>query len=230
MDKKINRDYVETPRAADLVYAGASTIAELVPGVNKLFNFLFTEPAMQRRDDWIESLQKRINELEFSIEDIKCRIYENENTISAVLYASPLAIKTKDNEKLEAFRNIIVNTILYPNFEEYKIQMFMNFIDGFTELHIILLKFLGNPRTVIRQKDYNIPSSQQNINLEKEFSQKYLKFDKDLVNVALNSLKINNLIKITPEEFTTNMILSNAFEPHTTSLGNELLKFISLEK
>lgn len=243
MTKKLNRDYVETPRVSDVIYTGASTIANIVPGVGELFKFLFEDPITKRKLDWIESLEKRITELESTISDIKNRIKNNENAISATFYASALAVKTTDKIKLEALQNIIINAALNPNFDGYKIQMFLSFVDSFTEWHIRILKFFHDPKSLADERNIKIPSGEfQTVPTMYIFWQLYPDMSKNsaYIKVIMDNLYNNGLIDV-DGNFLTNVysyrpplgIFSKEYGPltkHTTSLGDELLLFIKSNK
>lgn len=78
------------------------------------------------------------------------RTQNNEQAISTILTASPLALKTHNKTKLEALRNIVINAVLHPDYEEYKFQMFLSFIDEFTEWHIRLLEYFSDPKAAVK--------------------------------------------------------------------------------
>ena len=84
--KNIDRKYVETPTKEDANHFLLKVSTSLIPGVGEILNYIFEDPAMKRRDDWIQSLADRIETLEKSnitLDDLK----NNENFISAVFYA-----------------------------------------------------------------------------------------------------------------------------------------------
>lgn len=237
MNKKLNRKYVETPTHEDLLHSTASFLCNSVPGVGELFNFLFTAPAVKRRDNWIESLEQEIIKLQEQIPDILQRIKNNENTISAIMYASPLAIKTTNTEKLEALRNIIINTIICKNYEEYKIQMFLSFIDSFTEWHIRLLEYFSNPKNTANKyiENYKLSKSQR-IHSMQPFWDIYPNMfnEKPYLAIILDDLYSKNLLMVNKKVLTQMYNLKDNFfkigypyNKETTNLGDEFLKFIS---
>lgn len=63
-------------------------------------------PAERRKNDWIESIEKELYKLKSTIPDIMTRTQNNEQAISTILTASPLALKTHNKTKLEALRNL----------------------------------------------------------------------------------------------------------------------------
>lgn len=234
--KKINREYVNTPNHKDILYSTGSCISNFVPGVGQLFNFIFTSPAMKRRDDWIESLENRIKELETHISNILDRIQNSENTISALLYASPLAIKTTNKTKLSSLQNIVLNSALLPKVPEYKIQMYLSFIDGFTEWHIKLLNYFSNPKNFLSyhyNKVYDLNDKQVHHVLDPFFEiYPEIKEDENYIATVIDDLYDKGLIQCNKNILEANYITNSVsqdnhpYYQYTTKLGEELLKYI----
>lgn len=70
-------------------------------------------PLARRRDEWWEHLARRLRELEetvagFHLEDLS----QNEQFVSATLQATQAALRTHQEEKLQALRNAVLNTAL----------------------------------------------------------------------------------------------------------------------
>lgn len=223
---KITRKDVEKTTIADIAETSTAAALSLIPGVGELFNRLVMPFAERRRNDWIESIENRLKELQSKYPDIDKRLTDNEKAISAILYASPLALKTNNHTKLTALQNIIINTILKPNYEEYKIQMFLRFVDDFSELHILLLKFLDNPQTLYKPKDSYLAHSIASDALESLFLKQYKGFDSSSVKSALNYLSSNYLIDCEITTFSTKMTTEGLLESRTTNLGKDFIKFI----
>lgn len=100
----------------------------------------------------------RIKELEeteekFSVESLS----QNEVFITTVMYATQVAIRSHQEEKLEALRNAVLNTALSNAPEEDIQMMFLNFIDALTPWHLRLLKFLDDPKDFFKKKNISIP-------------------------------------------------------------------------
>lgn len=223
----INRDFVETPTSADTIHAIGSLVASLVPGTSELFNFLFTSPAMKRRDDWIESLEQRIifltNNQGVSIESLK----NNEEFISAVFYASSLSLKTHLEEKRKILLNAVTNIAQNNDMHEAKQQIFFNYINEFSILHIKLLKFFNNPEEEIQR--ISISTTYLDSSLIEILLQCYpeLKNEESLIMPIADSLYSYALITIEPRSLRTQMTSSGLTSSRITQLGKDFLKFIS---
>src|SRR5206468_713468 len=76
----------------------------------------------------------------------------NPRFTSTFIHATLIAMRTHQEEKLEALRNAVINSAL-PKAPEDDLQlMFLNLIDQFGEWHIRLLKFYSNPAKTVEQK------------------------------------------------------------------------------
>lgn len=233
---KVNRDYVETPTVNDIAYIAGSSITSKVPIVGEIFDFIFTDPAIKRRDDWVEDLEKRIVALESKYPNIIDTIKESQLAISATFYACSMALKTTNHEKLEVFQNIILNTALKPNYEEYKIQMFLSMVDTFTEWHIRLLHYLSNPKDAVLKHNPNFKfSSERRILTMSPFWEIYpeAKSNTNYLTIIMNDLHNKGLIyvdgKYILQAYDRNDTLIKAGFPYrkqTTDFGDELLSFI----
>lgn len=228
--KHIDRKYVETPIKEDANYLLLNTAASLIPGVNEILKFLFDDPAMKRRDDWIQSLSERIQKLEennINIKDLK----NNKNFISAVFYASSIAIKTHSKEKHAILLNALTNTALINSADETKQTIFLNLINEFTELHVLLLRFFRNPEFYIKsfydkqppQFFSSITSSYLNLFLKQNDK---LNITNEIIFLLTNSLHSNGLISIDSQSISNSQTLNGLKEKRTTTLGDEFIDFI----
>lgn len=233
---KISRDYVETPTANDIAYIAGTSITSKVPLVGEIFNIIFTDPAIKRRDDWIESLEERIRELENKYPNITETIKESQLAISATFYACSMALKTTNNEKLEAFQNIILNAALKPNYEEYKVQMFLSIIDSFTEWHIRLLNYFSNPKNAILKHNPKFKlGTLRAIKTMHPFFEIYPEAKSELnsLSIVMDDLHYRGLIDVSKKylykSYDTKDTLIKSGYPYnkrTTEFGDELLNFI----
>jgi hypothetical protein len=96
-------------------------------------------PATKRRDNFLEILVRELMELKSKIElvDFKSPVF-----LTILLHASQIATRTHKEQKLEALRNVVLNSSIPNSVDDDILAMFLNWIDGFTGLHISTLKHL----------------------------------------------------------------------------------------
>lgn len=236
--KNTNRKYVEKTTLPDALYAASSSALSFIPCAGELFNAFIIPPAERRRNDWIESIEKELYKLKSTIPDIMTRTQNNEQAISAILTASSLALKTHNKTKLEALRNIVINAVLHPDYEEYKFQMFLSFIDEFTEWHIRLLEYFSDPKAAVKKYNSSFDLSKQFHCLTMEpFYSIYPAMNNSnsyqYLKIIVNDLNSKDLLfckaDIFKQSYMRNDIYKTGhpYKKYTTDFGNEFLKFIA---
>ena len=82
----------------------------------------------------------------------------NDIFIDVVLQATQLALRTSEKEKIEYFKNAILNTAVNENPQITEIQIFLNFISTFTVWHIKILKLFDNPEEWFNKNGKSLPN------------------------------------------------------------------------
>jgi len=88
--------------------AGLSAIPVVGSPVAELLQLLIQPPIEKRRTEWMSQIGEALRDLEakgLKLEDLQ----NNDQFVSAVMYASQLALRTHQSEKLAALRNAILN-------------------------------------------------------------------------------------------------------------------------
>ncbi len=150
----------------------------------------------------------------------------NEQFISAVLQTTVLAVKTHQEEKLEAFRNAVLNSVLPGAPDEYEQMTFLRYVDELTPLHVQLLSFWADPRGWFAANGRQVPNwmaiSLQGIMAE-AFPQ--LAPQQPLTDLVLNDLMSRRLfVEATVRGTGTGQ---GMMAKRTTELGDCFLRFIS---
>jgi hypothetical protein len=150
MTKRRNIKKDLEPSAGDYVHAGVRaglSLAPLIGGpLEEFFSMVVAPPLEKRRQDWLNEIYKRLKKVEKQVKGFKIKkLAENEEFISTLFYATQVAMRTHQKEKHEALRNIVVNSSLQITANENFQVIFMNMIDRYTPLHILVLRFIENP-------------------------------------------------------------------------------------
>jgi hypothetical protein len=143
-DEPSRKPLPKTPDLDEVRYVALKGVASLIPAGSELFGLL-TSPLARRRDDWMEDLERRLRDLERSVEGFRFEdLGQNEQFVSATLVATQAALKTHQTEKLEALRNAVMNVALAKGPTEDLQLMFLNFVDSFPPSHLRLLSYLDD--------------------------------------------------------------------------------------
>ena len=127
---------------ADVAHAivkGAISGIPVAGGVAaEFFAFVLAPPLVKRRDEWFESLARRLRELELEFDQLG----ENPAFVTTVMHATQVAVRTNQEEKLSALRNAVGNTALGQTPDDDLRSLFLNFIEEFTSTHLQILKLI----------------------------------------------------------------------------------------
>jgi hypothetical protein len=206
------------PNAKDithsLVKASLSRIPVIGGPASELFSLVITPSLEKRRDKWIESIDEGLKELETKVDGFKIEnLRENEIFISTVVQAAQAAIRDHQKDKLEAFKNAVLNTTLPAAPDEDLRLMFLEFIDTLTPLHLKALESLNQPPWMKydKFKEETFPK------LTKHYS---------LCDTIVRDLYSRGLIDLQPPSDGGGNIIFPS-ERNTTDLGKAFLKFIT---
>lgn len=129
----------------DTAFAAVQAVVGVVPGAAALLERVITPPLVRRQREWMEDIAAAVRRLEntrhISPEDLR----DDPAFIDAVLSATQAAIKTSQQEKRDALRNAVLNAALPSAPDVATQQMFIAFVDRFTDWHLRLLKLFHDP-------------------------------------------------------------------------------------
>lgn len=236
--KSTTRKEAEKTTLPDMLHTASTITLSFIPGAGELFNACVMAPAERRRNDWIESIENKLYELSAQFSDIIARIQNNEQAISVILTTSPIALKTHNPVKLEALRNIVINAVLQEDYEEYKFQMFLSFIDDFTEWHIRLLEYFSDPQKAVKKYNANFDLSKQFHCLTMEpFKRIYPLMNNSnsyqYLKIIVNDLHSKGLLLCNSDIFSHSYMRNDLYKAghpytkRTTDFSDEFLKFIA---
>ncbi|MGA8596311.1 MAG: hypothetical protein WB676_16490 [Bryobacteraceae bacterium] len=104
-------------------------------------------PLTRRRDEWFEDLARRLRDLENNVEGFRfAALANNDHFVSATVQATQVALRTHQQEKLDALRNAVLNTAVGNAPNDSLQTIFLNLVDRLTPLHLTLLKNIESPR------------------------------------------------------------------------------------
>ncbi len=142
-----------------LAKAGLSAIPWVGGPLAELFNEVITPSIEKRRDEFFSELNARLQKLEEEkILDLN-ELKNNEELVDVVIKATKSAISTREKEKREALLNAILNTSLGKTPKENLTDIFINWIDSFTEWHIKILNLFSEPDKHVRANPPGFGSS-----------------------------------------------------------------------
>lgn len=188
----------------------------------ELFNAIISPPLEKRRNKRIEWIEKWLIDLSERLNLTIENLTTNESFITSLVYATHIAIKNHQHEKLNALKNIVLNNVGVNSVDDDTKLIFLNYIDIFTTQHIVLLKFFYNPQTYITSP---LNYSACSISTILEWCVPVFRWKRDFYDLIVNDLYSKWLINT--NNIHTTMTYGWAISSRTTLFWNDFIKFIS---
>lgn len=220
------------PEKKKIIAATLKGVASGIPfvgGVVAELGDLFFNPIQKRRENWRNEVQAALNEINNKYGRSPQELEASEEFLSALLSATPIAIKTHQKEKIKALKNALIN-LGNPAEKDFNMsQQFIRYIDELSVMHLKVLAGLEKHAGQIARKE----------KLEQVYSvlvkRDGLKVERLLFRSIIEDLKSRFLIQIGDvEEYpefatkTENLILEQSgIRPLAlTKMGRTFLNFI----
>ncbi len=193
----------------------------------EIFNSILESPLNQRRTETMLKIGETLNELIENGVVTEEGLQKNDAFISTVAEVCNISLRNHQTEKLEALRNAVKNSALptCPS-EDYR-QLFLNFVDVCTVTHIKLLKLFKNPQMWASENGMSFPNNWLSGPLSQmvEFAYPELKGQSEIYSSIWTDLYQRGLT--TTERLSSGMSRDGMMARRTTSLGTQLIKFLS---
>lgn len=217
--------------AADATHTAIKAAMSSVPvfgnAASELFSSIVSPPLSKRKDEWIESIVEGLKNLQDQVDDFSIdNLRDDEVFITTISYATQIAIRNHQAEKLNALKNAVLNATLRNAPDDDLQLIFLNYIDTSTEWHLRILAFLDNPQGWFDQNDSRPPSLSMGAKayvLEAAFTE--LRGNRRFYDLIVDDLNAKKLIGTNSLHVT--MSGSGIMQSVTTAIGSQFLAFIS---
>jgi hypothetical protein len=175
----------------------------------------------------MEEIGRRLKELEEKIQGFSFeKLSENEVFVTTAMYATTIAIRNHQDEKIEALRNAVLNAAL-PSAPEEDLQlMFLSFVDAFTPWHLRILKFFDDPREWMRTRNITMAIMIGGPSSALEFAFPELKNKRSFYDQVVRDLASHGLVNEDTWLHAT-MSGSGMLDSRTSDLGKNFINFVS---
>jgi len=223
-------DEVNKTTGKDVAYTSVKAVLGTIPVLGsaaaELFSLIVTPPLEKRRAQWMNEVAERLKILEEKKNIDIQELIDNEIFIDTILQATAVAIKTSEQEKLEALKNAVINSVFVEDIDKTKTLMFLRLIDSFTALHLTILKFFDNPRDWFQKANITPPSLAAGslLSILKTAFPSIVN-EPDLLSLVWKDLGDARLCNST--NLSTMMTGDSLLEGQTSGFGKEFLQYIS---
>jgi len=212
--------------ALTLARAGISAIPYLGGTAVQLLSLVIVPPLERRRAEWMNAVANRLKQLETEVKGFRLEsLQKNELFVTAVLHATTAALRTHQEEKLQALQNAVVNTARGIALQESVQLMFLNAVDDLTPVHLKVLEYFDDPKKWLADRKIQFPSgrSTPSIALEKAFPNLQRTTHASIVA----DLFSRGMVKIDWTVVHDLMSLDAVLSPRITFFGKEFLEYIA---
>lgn len=197
-DLKKDLKFSKGDAAVAVTKATVSLIPILGGPAADLFDAVTAPMLSKRRDAWMVMFAEAINELHANKFDID-KLIHDEKFITIVTYASQVAIRNHQKEKLEALKNVVLNSVIYNHILIDDLELILlNLVDSFTPSHIKVLTLIKeNKPEELQKKILKTLNNVRSINGNYDFNQVLIEIYPELKNTltfVIDDLKSKNFI------------------------------------
>lgn len=215
------------PTKADIAFSITKALAGLLPAtgmVATLVDEFIPSEVNKRRDSLLLKLERDFEELPERVKEV----LEKPFFISIFMQSFRSAMATEKEEKIDAYRAIILNTAIEENPDEDEIEVMVKITDSLTPLHIKLIKIFEDPPRYLAENPeakerFGSPSMGGIGQLIRACLPNY---PQDLVNVAIRD--INNSGIGNGMDNAATMTESGMLACRITDFGKRYIKLITL--
>jgi hypothetical protein len=219
------------PRAttSDIVHKVIKIGLSAVPVVGgqaaELFASIVAPPLERRRHEWMSFVGEELGRLEEEAKINVAQLMSNDEFIDTLLQATHVALRNHKEEKLLALRAAIVNTARGLSPGDTLRQIFLRYVDDFTEWHLRILELFHDPREWYERRNRKPPElyvGGLSSILEDAFPQ--LRNERPMYDQIWLDLHQRGLV--TTQSLHSTMSGQGLFVRRTTDLGARFLSFI----
>ncbi len=193
-----------------------------------LFENIFTAPLNKRRQQWFEEMASVITDIQERLDGMTPeQLSQNEMFITAALQASQIAIRNHKEEKIEALRNALFNSVQPTAPSEDKQLIFFKLIDDLTPWHLRLLGLLNDPAKWMEKNGVRNPGwGMGGVSTVIEHCLPDLRGARDFCDQLVRDLQAGGLVHQGSFLHVT-MTGAGMLESHTSEMGKEFISFIT---
>ena len=137
--------------------AGLSVIPIVGAPAAELFAAIVQPPLERRRDEWMRTVGETLSKLQTKGIDLE-GLKDNEQFIDTVLQATQVALRNHQETKRAALRSAIANSATGRAPDDMLRQMFLRYIDEFSEEHLMILELFADPPGWFNRHDRQFPN------------------------------------------------------------------------
>lgn len=220
------------PSVEDVGHALVKGLISAIPALGgpaaELFGLVIAPPLEKRRNEWMNTVAKKILELEqkqagFKIEELA----GNQLFLTVVMQSTVAALRNHQKEKLDALQNAVVNTARGIDLEENLQLLFLDMIDSLTPLHLNILGYFSDPAKWLKDHGVGLGITMGGASHGLEAAFPELRDQRAIYDPIVQDLFNRGLLNTDKNGLHTMMTDSGILASRTTELGSLFLKYVA---
>ncbi len=143
--------------SADKNYSAIKALIGLTPGIGggvaEFYSTYIVSPSQKRLCNFLKKFIDELQSLEAQISSFSIKsLHENPSFNTILLQALEIVKRNHQEKKLEALRNLILNSVLQDSIEDDMKLLFLDWIDELKVSHLHLLYILYEPNKYIEKE------------------------------------------------------------------------------
>lgn len=209
---------------ADFGESNLRAIVDCIPFGGLLANnieFLIKPSIEKRKEKWLNLIVDSINFLSNKIENVS-KMFQDETFVTFIINTTQSAMRTQQDEKINMYKNVLINSYICNNIDLDKKMIFLNWLDNLTLTHMKVLAFMNNPSEFCDNPNGSTMNSIAEI-MRMSFSN--FNDNRQIYENVVKDLYYKGLINT--DNISTHMTSSGAFAIRSTVVGKEFITFVS---
>ncbi|WP_313643450.1 hypothetical protein [Pseudomonas sp.] len=230
--EKVDLEGLDPPiePAGEKAHRGVRMALAMVPGVGgplvEVFNSVVESPLSKRRWETVQQIGEVINQLLDEGVVTTETLENNDAFISTVAEACSISLRNHQKEKLDALKNAVKNSALASCPPDDYRQMFLRFVDVCTVTHIKLLTIFNYPRGWFEEAGIKTPTWYSgSLSTVIDLAMPELNGHREIRDSIWKDLYQRGLVST--DSLNSSMSADGMLAKRTTSLGEELIRFLS---
>lgn len=202
----------------------------------ELLTLVWEPAAKKRRDAWLVGIAENLKSLEDKVEGFKIEnLVENELFVTATMEATRAAISTHQQEKLDALRNIVLNTAIGTDLDEDFQLILIALVERMTASQLKVLQIIASGERGISinkliEERISTPGAVTEAIADRIKGLNPNEGNAASLIVVIEDLSRQDLIRLSSEpssHYDEAFMYMNEHRAEVTALGYQLLGFIS---
>lgn len=184
-------------------------------------------PSQKRLEEWIITIAEEVEKLKKNIDKFQYKnLKNNQEFISIFHQALAIAKITHQEEKIQALKNAVINSVLDNTLDASIKSIFLSLIENLTPWHLKILDYFNDPKSWFIKNNMTPPELVISGSNSQLLFKAFPGLEKGFAEFIIEDLHLKGLLGISKSNLNVSMTPSGPYQRGTSSLGKQFLTFI----